>query len=176
MKIETVKVEDHSEIEQLLRTAFTNTPHGYDGEAELVAALRQDPKYNFKAELVAKDENGKIIGEVLITPIIVDGPQSDSHGAALAPLAVDPEWQNKGVGKALMKAIERVAKNLGIHFIIVMGWEDYYPKFGYVPASQFNIRAPFDVPDQNFMVKALTPHGLDSINGTVRYLDAFDGV
>ncbi|KRM94450.1 GNAT family acetyltransferase [Lentilactobacillus senioris DSM 24302 = JCM 17472] len=176
MKIETVKVEDHSAVEQLLRQAFTDTPHGYDGEAELVTALRQDPKYNPKAELVAKDDNGQMIGQVLITPIIVDGPQSNSHGAALAPLAVDPQWQHKGVGKALMQAIEQAAKDLGIQFIIVMGWADYYSKFGYLPASQFNIRAPFDVPDENFMAKAITPQGLDNINGTVRYLDAFNGV
>lgn len=176
MKVETIEIEDHSAVEQLLRRAFTETPHGYDGEAELVTALRQDPKYNAKAELVAKDDNGQIIGQVLVTPIIVDGPQSDSHGAALAPLAVDPKWQHKGVGKALMQAIEQTAKDLGIHFIIVMGWSDYYAKFGYVPASHFNIRAPYDVPDENFMAKAVTPHGLENINGTVRYLDAFDGV
>lgn len=176
MNIEAIKSPDYPAVEQLLRRAFTNTPHGYDGEAELVAALRQDPKYNPATELVAKDEHNNVIGQVLVTPIIVDGPQSDIHGAALAPLAVDPAWQRKGLGKELMAAIERAARDQGIHFIVVMGWETYYPKFGYQPASQFHIRAPFDVPDANYLAKALVPGGLENINGTVRYLDAFDGV
>lgn len=174
MQIRPIQVSDYDAVNGLLYRAFNETPHGYDGEAELVTALRQEVKYNPQAELVAVMDN-QIVGTVLITPLIVDGPRSSTMGAALAPLAVAPEYQQQGVGEALMTEIEKVGRQLGFRFIVILGWPDYYTKFGYQPAEQFNIHAPYDVPTENFMVKALVPDGLKNIDGTVRYLDSFGG-
>ena len=56
----------------------------------------------------------------------------------------------------------------------IIGHETYYPKFGYVPASQYQIKAPFEVPDKNFMIKELTDGGLEGKSGVIHYSEAFN--
>jgi putative acetyltransferase len=64
------------------------------------------------------------------------------------------------------------------HFIpelsIVIGHPNYYPRFGFVPAGQKGLKAPFPVPDEAFMVLELAPKALTGIKGTVTYPPEFD--
>ena len=53
--------------------------------------------------------------------------------------------------------------------IIVLGHSDYYPRFGFVPASTFGIKPPFEVPDTAFMALELLPNSLKGKEGTVKY-------
>ena len=55
----------------------------------------------------------------------------------------------------------------------VPGHANYYPRFGFLPAGQFGIKAPFDVPPGVFMALELMPGALEGVSGTVRYPDAF---
>lgn len=50
---------------------------------------------------------------------------------------------------------------------------DYYPKFGFKPASLWNIKAPFEVPDEVFMALELADHSLEDVQGVVHYSEAF---
>ena len=88
-------------------------------------------------------------------------------------MAVIPEYQRKGIeSKLIKKGIEK-AKELGFDSIIVLGHEDYYPKFGFERASKWNIRCPFEVPDEAFMAIELTEKALEGKAGTVKYPDEF---
>lgn len=65
---------------------------------------------------------------------------------------------------------------MGFKSVIVLGHEDYYPKFGFELAKKWNIHAPFSVPDENFMVIGLVKNGLYGVAGTVNYPAEFDEV
>ena len=91
---------------------------------------------------------------------------------ALAPLAVLPEYQRKGIGKSLIQEGHRIAQQLNYDYSIVLGSPDYYTKFGYVPASQYQITAPFPVEDEFFMALKLNAKA-DAVNGVVEYDPAF---
>ncbi len=70
---------------------------------------------------------------------------------ALAQLAELPEYQQFGIVSALIKEGHKLAKELGYDFSVVWGSSDYYLRFAYKKASCFGIKAPFDVPDENFI-------------------------
>lgn len=172
MILKTIQPSDYPAVDDLVKTAFTQTDHGYDGEVELMHSIRQDPAYQAYLEVVAHNQ-GRPVGVGLLSPITVSDGTTTTSGVALAPLAVAPADQKSGVGKRLMLKLEQRARISGASFISILGWPDYYTQFGYQPASQFGIQAPMTVPDDAYMVKSLLPKGLDGVHGTVHYLDAF---
>ena len=91
---------------------------------------------------------------------------------ALAPLSVIPARQRQGIGKALIQEGHRRARELGYRYSVVLGSETYYPKMGYLPAEQYGIQAPFDVPRENFMACQLEK-GAPHISGVVQYAKEF---
>ena len=59
----------------------------------------------------------------------------------IIPLSVLPEYQNRGIGQSLIKQGHIIAQKMGYKYSVVLGHEKYYPKSGYVPASQYGIKA-----------------------------------
>lgn len=173
MQIRTIQPTDYPQIDQLIRTAFTHSEYGYNNEAELVTAIRATESYHKELELVAVEE-GEVIGHGLLSEAAIHSPQQTLTGLVLAPIEVAVAKQGKGIGRALMKELEERAINYGYPFISILGSPTYYASFGYLPASQFSITAPFDVPDEAFMIKALSTQSLADFPGTLRYSPAFD--
>jgi putative acetyltransferase len=167
MIIRIEKEDDYSPVKALNEIAFAQPD-----EAELVSKLRQNPDYIPELSLVA-EENNKIIGHILFTTIeIVDGDQRHKS-LALAPMSVLPEHQNKGVGSALIEAGFQKAHELGFASVIVLGHPKYYPRFGFIPAEQFNIHPPVEEWSPSFFAKELTEGSLKDVSGTVQYLPEF---
>jgi putative acetyltransferase len=166
----TVRAEtasDHGAIDQVHHLAF-----GQTGEARLVRALRVLPGFTPELSLVA-EAGTLIVGHILFTPIDIRRPGRVIPALALAPMGVLPEWQRRGVGSSLVReGIER-CRRLGHARIIVVGHAEYYPRFGFAPASRSGLRAPFPVPDEAFMSLALEPGGLADCAGTVEYPAVF---
>ncbi|TWW13902.1 N-acetyltransferase [Dellaglioa algida] len=173
MQIRTINNKDYENVDKLIREVFTNTSRGYGNEAELVDKIRRSESYINDLEIVAV-ENVEIIGHGLLSEVRVINSDNSYVGLVLAPLEVAINHQNKGTGKILMKELERRARNLNYQFISILGHSDYYPKFGYIPASKFNIKAPFDVPDEVFMIRPLFEGALDTVDGIVKYSNAFE--
>ena len=73
----------------------------------------------------------------------------------------------------LIENAHSIAEKLNYELIVLLGYEKYYPRFGYEQADKFGIKLPFDVPKENCMVKALTKNALDNVNGTVVYPQEF---
>lgn len=65
-----------------------------------------------------------------------------------------------------------IAQNMGYKYSVVLGHEKYYPKSGYVPTSQYGIKAPFEVEDENFMAMCLSGT-VGKLNGVMEYDEAF---
>ena len=126
--------KDYEEIYKLVKTAFETAEHSDGNEQDLVVALRNSDSFIPELSLIAVKDN-KIVGYILFTKIKIENHEE----IALAPLAVLPEYQKQGIGSKLIEEGHKIAKKLGYHYSIVLGSENYYPKFGYIPAIQYGI-------------------------------------
>lgn len=167
MTIRQEEQRDYEEVYQLVKKAFETAEESDGTEQDLVTALRNSESFVPELSLVAV-EDGKIIGHILFSKIMIGGREE----LALAPLSVHPKWQKKGIGLALMAKGHEAAGKLGYDYAVVLGHVEYYPKAGYVPAGRYGIKAPFDVPDENFMAVRLNDKA-ENLNGTVQYDKAF---
>ena len=159
--------KDYEEVYRVIKTAFETAEHSDGNEHDLVVVLRNSDSFIPELSLVAVKED-KIVGYILFTKIKIENHEE----IALAPLAVLPEYQKQGIGSMLIEQGHKIAKKLGYHYSIVLGSENYYPKFGYIPAIQYGIQAPFDVANENFM--AIKLNDADTgIQGVVQYAKEF---
>ncbi|MDX3638909.1 N-acetyltransferase [Streptomyces sp. MB09-02B] len=140
-----------------------------DAEAGLVDALREDPGAWLPGmSYVAEAPDGTIAAYALITRCHVD----EAPALALAPVAVLPDHQRQGAGAAVVRAVLEAARARGERLVLVLGHPGYYPRFGFVRASEYAIRPAFEVPDEAMM--ALVLDGSATVaSGTIRYPAAF---
>ncbi|MFV0558044.1 MAG: GNAT family N-acetyltransferase [Enterococcus sp.] len=173
MVIREIQLADQPAIRQLIKEAFSATKRGYGNEAELVEKIRQSDGYLKTLELVVI-KDGELVGHGLLSEVKIINEGFSATGLVLAPLTIKVAFQRQGLGKALMWELEKRAQVLTYPFISILGHADYYPKFGYQPASKFQVQAPFEVADESFMLKPLFEDALAEIYGTVKYSDAFE--
>ena len=166
-EIRQENIRDYEDVYNVVKTAFETAEHSDGNEHDLVVALRKSENFIPELSLVAL-KNNKIVGYILFTKVKI----GQYEELALAPLGVLPEEQRQGVGSRLIEEGHRIAKKLGYHYSIVLGSEQYYTKFGYVPAIKYRIKAPFDVPDENFMAIKLN-NSPSEIKGVVEYAKEF---
>ncbi|GGF13912.1 hypothetical protein GCM10010954_10810 [Halobacillus andaensis] len=88
---------------------------------------------------------------------------------ALAPMAVHPPVQKKGIGSLLVREGLLEAQELGFTSAVVLGHSDFYPRFGFTQAKDKGIYPPSQVPEEAYMVKELQTGALKGVSGTVRY-------
>lgn len=167
MNIRKEEVKDYNEIHEVVKEAFSSAKHKDGNEQDLVNELRKSVSYIPELSLVA-EKNGKIIGHIMFTKAKV----GQTTVLALAPLSVLPQYQQKGVGTALIKEGHRIAKNLGYGYCVVLGSETYYTRLDYVPADTLGIFPSFDVPRENFMAYKLIENALQ-VNGIMEYAKEF---
>jgi putative acetyltransferase len=122
-------------------------------EADLVEALRDSDAWIGGLSIVAEDGEGAVVGHALLTRCHVGG----SPALALAPCAVLPRVQRRGAGLAAIGAALGAARAMGESLVVVLGHPEYYPRFGFVPASRLGIRAGFEVADEALMALVLDP-------------------
>lgn len=154
-------------VRAVLEAAF-ETP----AEADLVDILRE--RANPYIALVEKSE-GLVRGHIVFTPM-THGERPGLKIAGLGPMAVLPEFQREGIGSALVTEGLDLCSDLGFGAVVVLGHPEYYPRFGFVPASRFGIRGEYDVPDEVFMAVELEEGYLADAAGLVRYHSAFGEV
>jgi len=139
-------------------------------EADLVAAIQRDRLVI--CSLVA-EMAGEIVGHILFTPVTIEA--SEVRAVGLAPMAVSPDYQRRGIGTSLVKAGLAACVRLGLEVVVVLGHPEFYPRFGFLPASRFGLRCEFPVPDEVFMATELVEGALSGRQGLVRYLRHFSG-
>jgi len=143
-------------------------------EADLVDRLRADCQD--RVSLVATEDD-RVVGHILFTPATIERPDAPVVGYGLAPMAVLPEFQRRGIGSALVRTgIERLRRS-GCPFVIVVGHPEYYPRFGFVRASTHGVRCQWDgIRDEAFMVLVLEPSIAPHLAGLAKYRPEFDAV
>lgn len=164
--------KDYKLSETVVEKAFKNAEHTDHKEHLLVAKLRKSDAFIPELSLVA-ELDGEIVGHIMLTKLLIENEGSKYDSLALAPVSVVPEHQNKGIGSELISESLKIAKELGLKSVIVLGHDKYYPRFGFKPASTWGIKAPFDVPDEAFMALELEDGSLEDISGTVVYSKEF---
>ena len=118
----------------------------------------------------------ELVGHILFTRMAIKAGDRSHSALALAPLAVLPAHQRSGIGSALVKHGLAESTRLGHRIVIVLGHPEYYPRFGFLPASRFGIRAPFEARPEAFMALELQPGALQHVHGEVEYAPEFMAV
>lgn len=140
-------------------------------EGRLIDALRSAATPFIS--LVAED-NGELVGHICFTPVEVEREDGRTFTiAGLAPMAVLPSHQKQGVGAKLIDAGLDECRRAGFGAVVVLGHPEYYPRFGFAPASRNGLRSEYDVPDEAFMLMELVRGGTDELRGVARYHPAF---
>ncbi len=140
-------------------------------EAGLVDALRENGK--FTLSLVA-DVGGEVVGHILFTDIVMEPGGAEARILGLAPMAVRPGRQGRGIGSALVRRGLEDCLELGYRGVVVLGHPAFYPRFGFTPASRYGISCIYDAPDAAFMAVSLGNAELPK--GRALYQPEFGGV
>ena len=172
INIRQEKPSDFKEVFDLVKNAFISEEYKDPEEQLLVERLRKSNAFIPELSLVAEVGN-KIVGHILLTKLKIKNGTDEFGSLALAPVSVLPEYQANGIGGQLIENAHKKAIALGYESVVLLGHENYYPKFGYKQADTFRIELPFDVPKANCMAIELTENGLKDISGMVEYPKEF---
>jgi putative acetyltransferase len=142
-------------------------------EAELVDALRENDAIS--VSMVA-DLDGRIVGHILFSEVAIGKHPFSPLTLGLAPMAVLPEMQNRGIGSMLVREGLERCRQLGAEVVIVLGHPHFYPRFGFEPCMPKGITYNEQVPEDAFMVVELVPGVLKKYNGVVHFQPEFEGV
>jgi len=153
---------DVAAVREIHQLAFPS-----DAEARLVDALRASGQA--LVSLVA-ERRGELVGHVLFTPVTLEPP--GPPGAGLAPIAVRPSWQRRGIGGALVREGLAACAAMGIAFVVVLGDPGYYGRFGFRRASARGLANEYGA-DAAFGVAEIVPGALTGGPALVRYHPEF---
>ncbi len=118
---------------------------------------------------------GQVVGHVLFSPVHLEAEDGrEWSGTGLAPLAVLPEWQRQGIGSELVYAGLASLRQTPCPFVVVLGHPEYYPRFGFEPASRHRIRCTWDVRGEAFMILVLDERSMRGASGLARYRAEWD--
>lgn len=154
--------EDFAAITRVNELAFKAEPHSEQTEHFIVLALRSAGALS--VSLVAERSN-QVIGHVALSPVQFSDGSASWYG--LGPVAVLPELQHQGVGKALIKTGLASLRSLGACGCVVLGDPNYYGRFGFKNRSECIFEG---VPAEYFQSLSFGPH---SAVGKVTYHEAF---
>ena len=157
--------DDQAKIHQLNKHCFAD-----DTEARLIDRLRDaDCEY---LSLVAT-LNDDIVGHILFTSVQLENTPS-LNIMGLAPLCVSQQHQRHGIGGQLVNAGLDRCRAMGGDAVVVLGYTDFYLRFGFRPASQFGLTCAYDVPDELFMALVFNAENMEGHSGLIHYHPAFE--
>jgi putative acetyltransferase len=168
MTIRHERPEDGAQVRAVNELAFDQRL-----EADLVEKLRQ--ACPDALSLVAEDD--AVVGHILFTPVVIDSAERRVVGMGLGPMAVHPDRQRQGIGSQLVTRGLDLLRERPCPFVVVVGHPDYYPRFGFEPASRYGLVSQWEgIPDAAFMVLVLDAPAMAGVSGVAKYRDEFNEV
>ena len=116
-----------------------------------------------------------MIGHMLFTNAYIERGADNIAAQILAPLAVLPDFQAKGIGQKLVMAGLDALRRSGTQLVFVLGAPDYYPRCGFTPAGACGFEAPYPIPQEHasaWMAQELSPGVIGTIKGKIRCADS----
>lgn len=138
MKIRTVTTEDHPKVSALLQNAFPGSSY----EKRLVENLHNNQRTLHEWICIIRN---KAVAYIAYSNAYA---AKEVCGLHLAPLAVNPEFQNRGIGSELLRFSLR-QKMIKENTLFVLGDPRYYEKFGFTPCAC--PLCPFTTNNANFL-------------------------
>ena len=165
---------DRPAIADVVMSAFGDD-HGQE-IVDLVADLLKDPSAQPALSLVATSED-RVVGHILFTSARVESSAKMVPASILAPLAVHPDVQSRGVGGQLIEAGLEQLRATKAELVYVLGHPGYYPKYGFAPAGIRGFEAPYPIPPKNadaWMVLELQRGSREHTSGRVTCAKTLD--
>ncbi len=170
MLLRTTGRDDLKSIFSVHEQAFGGTE-----EARLTIELLADPSARPVVSILAEEE-GRAIGHVLFTRVRIQSAE-DVAAAILAPLAVVPDRQGRGIGGELVEEGLNQLAEREVALAFVLGHPGYYPRFGFQPAGIHGLLAPYPIPEEHagaWMVRAFREDILGAVHGRVACAEILD--
>ena len=153
--------EDYRAVEELHRRAFWNLNVPGCDEHYLAHVLREHADFIPELDLVAELE-GRVVANVMYTKSrLVDGAGNEQEILTFGPIGVAPEFQRRGIGKALLEETFIRARQMGFKAIVIFGDPGNYVSIGFRSGMRSNVCLPGDVFPMALLVKELEPGFLD---------------
>ncbi len=168
MNIQQENTKDLNEIYTLIQTAFKTAQVASGREQDFTNNLRNSDNYIPQLALTAK-ENNKIVGFVMLTKTQVKTEKGFFDTLLLAPICIDIDFRNKGLGQQLANESFKKAVELGHKSVFLVGNPDYYKKMGFRQTIDFNITNDNGIPPQYVLAKELVKDALKDIKGTILF-------
>ncbi len=108
-----------------------------------------------------------LVGSIRMGPAEAGGPL-----LVLGPLAVDPSFENRGIGSALMQASLDAALSAGHGIVLLVGDAPYYRRFGFAPVPPGRLIPPGPVDPSRFLWRILRDGADATVSGNVAALRA----
>lgn len=147
---------DGAAIERLLDKCF-----GCDRHGKRSYAYRRDrgPVDGLSVSARARDQ-GTLLGNIRFWPAWLGGEEV----LLLGPLAVDPDHQGEGIGRALVAEGLKRARARGYGLVLLVGDPAYYGRFGFEPAAPHDIFMPGEDPAR-LQLREIRPGYLGRLRG-----------
>lgn len=171
VRLRETEESDLADVLQIHARAF-----GQQDEAELVSALLADPSAQPALSLIALSDT-RPVGHILFSTARLTEPENGHPLVILAPLAVVPEAQGRGIGGELIATAERHLTQTGVSLVFVLGYPQYYSRHEFEPAAKYGLLAPYPIAPEHtdaWMVRALRPGLLGAVQGTVMCAEALN--
>ena len=162
------KLDEHREVENLVREAFWNIYRPGCLEHFVLHQLRNDPDFVPELDFVM-EMNGRLIGQNMFMKAAIKADDGRNIPImAMGPICITPEYQGKCYGKILLDFSLTKAAALGCGALCFEGNIGFYGKSGFSYASSFGIRyhgLPEGADSSFFLCKELIPGYLDAVTG-----------
>jgi len=105
-----------------------------------------------------------LVGSVRLTPVHAGA----ASALMLGPLTVDPAFEKRGIGSALMtRALAAAREHSGHGLVLLVGDEPYYSRFGFARVPEGHLVMPGPVDPARFLALELNENALAEAKGAV---------
>jgi len=162
VQIKREKAKDIEEVDLLYKIAFEQ-----ETLSELIVGFRNSSQFIPELARVARISD-QIIGVIMYSHGEIVKGRKNIPTIIITSLAILPAYQKLGISAELVKNSFQKARDLGYKSVLVAGDDDYFQKFGFKKASDFDITNKMDIPDENFMAMELVPDSLSNASGHLK--------
>lgn len=161
MQIRREQEQERASVETMIRNAFWNIHTPGASEHYLAHCMRAHEDFVEELNMVALIDN-KIVGSIMYTVAKLTSEDGEAKEClTFGPLAVDPDYQRRGIGKALIEKTFEKAVEMGYESVVIFGHPSNYVERGFVSCKRVNVCIGEDYFPTAMLVKVLAGSPFD---------------